>query len=326
MSPRSNPLCRSVRVASAQQYDIVVEALVKRYGQLEAVRGVSFSVARGEVFGILGPNGAGKTTTLECIEGLHAPTSGRTLVLGLDTARDPVTVKQRIGVQLHATSYFDYLTLIELLDLFGRFYPKRRKPMDLLALVGLEHKAKATVNNLSGGEKQRFSVAATLVNDPEVVFLDEPTTGLDPKARRDLWSLVEHIHAEGHTIVLTTHYMDEAQALCGRVAIMHQGKIVALDTPQNLVLSLPAPYEIRFEVNGHAQPNAFAALDSVANVEAGAGGSYTLQSKDAARTLPALLAWASGANTHLERLQVKPATLEDVFLALTGQPLPGHVT
>ena len=311
-------------MTSGQQYDIVVEGLVKRYGSLEAVRGVSFNVARGEVFGILGPNGAGKTTTLECIEGLHAPTAGRTLVLGLDTAKDPVSVKQRIGVQLQATSYFDYLTLTELLDLFGRFYPRRRKPMDLLALVGLEHKAKAAVNNLSGGEKQRFSIAATLVNDPEVIILDEPTTGLDPKARRDLWGLIERIHADGRTIVLTTHYMDEAQALCGRVAIMHQGKIVALDTPEALVYSLPAPYHIQFEMNGQAQPDAFASLDSVAKVEAGAGGAYTLQSKDAARTLPALLAWASGANAHLDHLRVKPATLEDVFLALTGQALPGQ--
>ena len=311
-------------MASEQQYDIVVEHLVKRYGPVEAVRDISFSVARGEAFGILGPNGAGKTTTLECIEGLYVPTSGRTLVLGLDTAKDPVSVKQRIGVQLQATSYFDYLTLVELLDLFGRFYPRRRKPMELLAMVGLEDKAKATVNNLSGGQKHAFSVAATMVNDPEVIFLDEPTTGLDPKARRDLWSLVQRINAEGRTVVLTTHYMEEAQVLCRRVAIMHQGKIVALDTPDNLVHSLPAPYQIRFAVNGHAQPGAFAALDSVQKVEAGGDGSYTLQSKDAARTLPALLAWASAANAHLERLQVKPATLEDVFLALTGQALPGH--
>ena len=199
---------------------IQVEALVKRYGTLTAVDDVSFSVHEGEVFGILGPNGAGKTTTLEIIEGLQQPTAGRTLVMGMDSQREAAQVKERIGVQLQASAYFEYLTLTEILDLFGRFYPRRLPPGELLEKVDLTDKANTTVSKLSGGQKQRFTIAATLVNDPEVVFLDEPTTGLDPQARRNLWDFIQEIRGEGRTVVLTTHYMEEAQLLCQRVAIM----------------------------------------------------------------------------------------------------------
>ena len=304
-----------------ERHDITVEALTKRFGRVEAVRGISFSVRKGEVFGILGPNGAGKTTTIECIEGLLEPTSGRTTVLGLDSQRDGQEIKQHIGVQLQASAYFDYLTLREILDLFGRFYRQRVQPDELLTNVALIDKADTTVGKLSGGQKQRFAIAATLVNDPEVIFLDEPTSGLDPQARHNLWDLIRAMNKEGRTVVLTTHYMEEAQSLCDRVAIMDQGLIVALDTPAALVRTLPAPYEVEFTVDGRADRAAFESLDGVVSVtETGAG--YSLRSSDTSRTLPALFGWASGARVRLDQLEVKPATLEDVFLSLTGKVLP----
>ena len=214
---------------------IVVSDLRKRYGDLVAVDGVSFEVAEGEVFGILGPNGAGKTTTLEMIEGMRPIDDGSAVIDGVDVRRDPREVKRRIGIQLQASAFFDELTLVELLDLFGRLYGHAVDPMALLAEVELTEKAKSQVRTLSGGQKQRFSIASALVNQPRVLFLDEPTTGLDPQARRHLWALVRTLRDRGHTVVLTTHYMEEAEELCDRVAIMDGGRIVALDTPQALV-------------------------------------------------------------------------------------------
>jgi ABC-2 type transport system ATP-binding protein len=217
---------------------ITVHDLRKRYGSLQAVDGVSFDVAEGEVFGILGPNGAGKTTTLEMIEGMRTIDSGSALVDGLDVSRDPRGVKARIGIQLQASSFFDELNLVELLELFGHLYGRQVDAAVLLADVELTDKAQSQVGTLSGGQKQRFSIAAALVNGPRVLFLDEPTTGLDPQARRHLWGLVAQIKARGHTVVLTTHYMEEAEELCDRVAIMDAGRIVALDAPRGLVDAL----------------------------------------------------------------------------------------
>jgi len=214
---------------------IVVRDLRKRYGDLTAVDGVSFEVSDGEVFGILGPNGAGKTTTLEMIEGMRLIDEGSAIIDGVDVARDPREVKRRIGIQLQSSAFFDELTLVELIDLFGQLYGRDVDPMALLAMVDLTEKAKSQVRTLSGGQKQRFSIASALVNDPRVLFLDEPTTGLDPQARRHTWGLVRRIREEGRTVVLTTHYMEEAEELCDRVAIMDGGKIIALDTPQTLV-------------------------------------------------------------------------------------------
>ena len=214
---------------------IVVRDLRKRYGSLTAVDGVSFDVAEGEVFGILGPNGAGKTTTLEMIEGMRTIDEGSATIDGIDVRKDPREVKRRIGIQLQASAFFDELTLIELLDLFGRLYGRAVDPMKLLADVELTDKARTQVRTLSGGQKQRFSIASALVNDPRVLFLDEPTTGLDPQARRHLWTLVRTLRDRGHTVVLTTHYMEEAEELCDRVAIMDGGRIIALDAPQALV-------------------------------------------------------------------------------------------
>jgi len=217
---------------------VLAHDLRKRYGSLQAVDGVSFDIAEGEVFGILGPNGAGKTTTLEMIEGMRTIDSGTAIVDGIDVSKDPRGVKARIGIQLQASSFFDELNLVELLDLFGHLYGRRVDAQALLADVELTEKARSQVRTLSGGQKQRFSIAAALVNDPRVLFLDEPTTGLDPQARRHLWGLVRQIRDRGHTIILTTHYMEEAEELCDRVAIMDAGHIVAMDKPLVLIDAL----------------------------------------------------------------------------------------
>lgn len=212
-----------------------VRNLVKRYGDLVAVNDISFDVLRQEVFGILGPNGAGKTTTLEMIETLRAIDSGEIILDGINVKANPLEIKKRIGVQLQSSSFFDKLTLSELLGLFGAFYGRNVDPVLLLGEVELQDKHKSLVNQLSGGQKQRFSIAAALVNDPTVLFLDEPTTGLDPQARRHLWGVIKRIKDEGKTIVLTTHNMEEAEELCDRVAIMDAGRIVSLAPPRELV-------------------------------------------------------------------------------------------
>jgi ABC-2 type transport system ATP-binding protein len=225
----------------AKNPDVVLEVtdLKKRYDDgFEAVKGINFSVKRGEVFGILGPNGAGKTTTLEMIEGLRTITGGTVTLDGLDVTKDPYAVKERIGIQLQSSAFFPNLTLIELLRLFNDLYAETSDPMELLREVGLEEKAQDTAKELSGGQRQRFSIATTLVNKPVAVFLDEPTTGLDPQARRNLWDLVEQVKKKGTTVILTTHYMEEAQILCDRIAIMDEGKIIALDTPETLIKAL----------------------------------------------------------------------------------------
>lgn len=217
---------------------VSVNGLVKRYGELVAVDGVTFTVFQEEIFGILGPNGAGKTSTLEMIETLRPIDQGEVQLGTFDVRRNPQDVKRVIGVQLQSSSFFDKLSLAELLDLFGEMYGRRVSSLQLLDAVELRDKFSARVNELSGGQKQRFSIAAALVNDPLVLFLDEPTTGLDPQARRHLWGVIKRIRSEGKTIVLTTHYMEEAEELCDRVAIMDKGKIVALAPPQQLIREL----------------------------------------------------------------------------------------
>ena len=220
--------------------DVVLEVkeLVKRYGGITAVDGVSFSVRAREIFGILGPNGAGKTTTLECIETLRPLDAGTILLGGLNVRAQAQEVKRIIGVQLQSSSFFDKLSLAELLVLFGEMYGRSVDPLALLDEVELRDKSRSQVVQLSGGQKQRFSIAAALVNDPVVIFLDEPTTGLDPQARRHLWGVIKRIRSEGKTIVITTHYMDEAEELCDRVAIMDAGKIIAMAPPQEMIDAL----------------------------------------------------------------------------------------
>lgn len=219
---------------------ISVNNLVKNYGNFEAVKGISFEVYENEVFGLLGPNGAGKSTTLEIIETLREKTQGTIMVDGIDLDRQPQEIKKIIGVQLQTSGFYPNLNLVELIELFAGLYNRSVNPMELLDMVNLRDKAKAKVKELSGGQKQRFSIATTLINDPKIIFLDEPTTGLDPQARRNLWDLIRQIQQRGTTVIITTHYMDEAEYLCNRVAIVDSGKIVALNTPDKLIDELVA--------------------------------------------------------------------------------------
>ena len=219
---------------------IKVKELVKNYGNFQAVKGISFDVQEGEIFGLLGPNGAGKSTTLEIIETLREKTSGEVWVNGFNLDKDPDEIKKIIGVQLQTSGYYPNLNLVELITLFNGLYNRNIEPMSLLEMVNLKDKAKAKVKELSGGQKQRFSVATTLINDPKIVFLDEPTTGLDPQARRNLWDLVRSIRDKGATVTITTHYMDEAEVLCDRVAIIDAGRIIAMDSPDRLIDNLVA--------------------------------------------------------------------------------------
>jgi ABC-2 type transport system ATP-binding protein len=222
------------------QIIISVDNLVKNYGSFEAVKGISFEVYEGEIFGLLGPNGAGKSTTLEIIETLRDKTSGKILVDGIDLDKHPNEIKKIIGVQLQTSGFYPGLNLVELIDLFAGLYNREVDALQLLDMVNLRDKAKSKVKELSGGQKQRFSIATTLINDPKVVFLDEPTTGLDPQARRNLWDLVKQIRSRGTTVIITTHYMDEAEYLCDRVAIIDSGKIVAIASPDKMIDDLVA--------------------------------------------------------------------------------------
>src|SRR6187399_3229246 len=217
---------------------IQVKDLHKKYGDFSAVKGISFEVYEGEIFGLLGPNGAGKSTTLEIIETLRTKTSGEVIVDGINLDKQPGEIKKIIGVQLQSSGYYPGLNLLQLIDLFNGLYNKKVDAMELLEMVNLKDKAKSQLKQLSGGQKQRFSIATTLINDPKIVFLDEPTTGLDPQARRNLWDLVKGIQSRGTTVIITTHYMDEAEVLCDRVAIIDAGKIIAMDSPDGLIDSL----------------------------------------------------------------------------------------
>ncbi|NQW23281.1 MAG: ABC transporter ATP-binding protein [SAR202 cluster bacterium] len=312
------------------EHAVQVEHLVKRFGTFTAVDGVTFGVDRGEVFGILGPNGAGKTTTLEIIESLQKPTEGRVSVLGLDVQTNAAEVKARIGVQLQASAYYDYLNLKEILALLGSFYPKRVSSETLLEQVGLSDKASSRMGELSGGQQQRFAVAASLVNAPELVILDEPTTGLDPQARRNLWGLIKEVNQRGVTVVMTTHYMDEAENLCNRLAIMDHGQILALDTPQNLINQLEATYTVKLTMT---KPMTMAQLKALnggieviqsgeqAGEEPGPENTYLLRLTNSPSALQTMLDEIAKANLGLENLQITPVTLEDVFLDLTGTEL-----
>ncbi|HVL33179.1 MAG TPA: ABC transporter ATP-binding protein [Actinomycetota bacterium] len=310
-------------MSAVEVRDLVKEFPKRGGGLVRAVDGISFSVEEGEIFGFLGPNGAGKTTSLEIMEGLQTPTSGSATVLGFNSTTQSEEMKRRIGIQLQAGAYFDYLTLREILELFGSFYPRQLKPDDLLARVQLTDKADSLVKQLSGGQQQRFSIVASIVNDPDVVFLDEATTGLDPRARRDVWDLIRDIRESGKTIVLTTHYMEEAESLCDRIAIIDQGRIVALDTPRGLVQTLSSAYRIVFETRDGSDLSSVAKLPGVvaAGPARGRPDSHQLEVHDPAETLPSLFTWAKEQRIELSDLQVLPATLEDVFLSRTGHAL-----
>lgn len=285
-----------------------------------AVDNISFEIKEGETFGILGPNGAGKTTTLEMLEGLKTIEQGEAKVCGVSVKSDPMKVKQIIGVQLQESHYFDFLKLKELLDLFGEFYHRKVDSLELLREVQLEDKKEAYARQLSGGQRQRLSIASALVNDPKVLFLDEPTTGLDPQARRNLWNLVRQIKAKGKTVVLTTHYMEEAQVLCDRLAIMDHGKIIAEDTPENLVNRFAPTSRVFFKTD---QPLQVEELKNIPNVEKASlqNDAYDLRVNGAEEALLRLVEIAQSRNIKILSLNVERSTLEDVFLNLTGREL-----
>ncbi|MDD5693259.1 MAG: ABC transporter ATP-binding protein [Patescibacteria group bacterium] len=295
---------------------IEVKNLVKKYNNFAAVDNTSFDVYRGEVFGLIGENGAGKTTTLEIIEGLRQPTSGEVKVLGFDIKKHLREVKREIGIQLQSSAYYHYLKLDEIVDLFASFYDIEVDPVGLLKQVGLEAKRHEYVNNLSGGQKQRFSIVASLINDPEIVFLDEPTTGLDPISRRNLWDIISAIKKKGKTIILTTHYMEEAEILCDRIGIMDNGKIVAIDETHELIKHAKHPIKVKFVTKGLKKDlekfSVFGELDYVAGKEY----HYEL-----------VLNKKSDLNKVLKEidkynpidLTVSKASLEDVFIELTGR-------
>jgi ABC-2 type transport system ATP-binding protein len=303
---------------------ISIRRLTKRYGELVAVDAVSLEVQRGEVFGILGPNGAGKTTTLEMVEGLSRPDGGEVVVDGLAVWPDPTAVKARIGVQLQATALFDYLRLREIIHLFGSCYGVRRTPDEidgLLERVGLLDKRDSFADQLSGGQAQRLSIALALVNDPVVTFLDEPTTGLDPRARRALWDVIRAINEAGTTVVLTTHYMEEAERLCARVAVMDHGHVMALDTPRALVHALGADAHVTFTLSEPLPLDSLCGLDGVSSCSAKTGEGYAIVADSAQRAVVALLDLAATRGLTIENLDVQGANLEDVFLRMTGRAL-----
>ena len=299
---------------------LVCRGLVKRYPDVTAVDGLDLEVEAGECFGLLGPNGAGKTTTVEILEGLTAPTAGEVEVLGERWRGAGLALRARIGVQLQEARFPEKLQVGEVIALFRSFYPRGLEPAEALARVSLGEKRGAQVRTLSGGQKQRLSLACALVGDPEVLFLDEPTTGLDPASRREIWEIVEQLKARGRTVLLTTHYMEEAARLCDRVAIVDRGRRLAQGTPAALVASLGAEHVVELEAAGALDAAALAALPGVEAV-ARAWEAWRLTVRDVARAVPPLLARLAELGVSPSRLATHHATLEDVFLALAGRSL-----
>lgn len=309
---------------------IEVDGLVKRYGDFTAVGGIHFRVRQGEIFGLLGPNGAGKTTTMEMIEGLRKPDQGTARVAGFDTRTALRRVKEVIGVQLQSTSLFELLKVREIMAMYASFY-RRSLPVDaLLESMLLTDKANDRVKHLSGGQKQRLAIALALLNDPKVVFLDEPTTGLDPQARRTLWNIILKLKEQGKTIVLSTHYMDEAHVLCDRICLMDQGRIIALDTPQQLVRSMQSDSAIQFRINETEQQlnskdrerlkQQLSQLQGVKQVDT-PSESFILYTDHLQSTLLHFVQFTEQHHIVFTDLQTRTATLEDVFLHMTGRSL-----
>ena len=300
--------------------------MIKRFGDVVAVAGLDLTVGAGECFGLLGPNGAGKTTTIEILEGLTPPDSGDVEILGMrwHDGAPGRALRERLGIQLQETQLADKLTVSEVLALFRSFYRQSHTVDEVLALVELEEKRKARVVTLSGGQKQRLAVACALVSKPELLFLDEPTTGLDPHSRRQLWEIIRRFRAAGGTVLLTTHYMEEAERLCDRVAIMDHGKIIALGTPKELIASLGADHVVDFALTEGGIPEDLVEIlrqmGGVTAVRTGADG-VSLTVVELHRALPALLALLQQRGVELSLLTTHHATLDDVFVALTGRQL-----
>ena len=299
---------------------IKVTDLRKTYGQTRAVDGVTFEVRKGEVFGLLGPNGAGKTTTVEILEGLRSPDGGEAVVLGIDVARDPDAIKPRIGVALQTASLYPKLTVVEVVDLFRSFYGHGRPTAELIDLLDLGEKRSTQTKDLSGGQRQRLAVVLSLVNDPEVVFLDEPTTGMDPAARRSLWDIVENLKSEGRTVLLTTHYMEEAEVLCDRLAIMDHGRILEHGTVPELVSRRFTERSVRFDRVEGLDETRLSGFPGVTGVK-GEADEAILYTRDVPATIGALLSATESLGTEPENLVIRRPTLEDVFLDLTGRAL-----
>jgi len=309
-----------VSAATTADPVIRVRGLTKRYGDVQAVDGIDFDVAKGEIFGLLGPNGAGKTTTVEILEGLREPDGGEVSVLGVNVARDADAIKPRIGVSLQTAALYPKLTVTELIDLFRSFYPRSRPTKDVMDALELGERHNARSQDLSGGQRQRLAVALSLVNDPELVFLDEPTTGLDPAARRSLWDIVEGLKADGRSVLLTTHYMEEAEILCDRLAIMDHGRILEMGTVESLVSKHFQERTVRFDRLDALAPEELERLPEVTSVKEDTD-EVLMYTRDPGRTIGALLDLADSRGLEPQNLGIRRATLEDVFLDLTGRAL-----
>lgn len=299
---------------------IQAENLVKNYNDVRALRGVSFEVAEGEVFGLLGPNGAGKTSTVEILEGLRSPDSGFARVAGLDPEKSGMAFKEKIGAVLQSTALPDKLKVMEALELFSGFYGRRTNPETLLKRFQLEEKRNAFYSTLSGGQKQRLALALALVNDPIVLFLDEPTAGLDPQVRREIYAIIEELRREKKTILLTTHYIEEAERLCDRVAIIDSGQVIAMGTPRELKQTSAGITRVSVRLANPASNGSLRQLEGVADVRE-MDGAYVLHSKQPPRTIVALVKQLEAENNQLESLEIASPSLEDVFIELTGRRL-----
>ncbi|MDP9483710.1 MAG: ABC transporter ATP-binding protein [Chloroflexota bacterium] len=307
-------------VAAPTEVVIRVRDVRKAYGDIRAVDGVSFEVVSGEVFGLLGPNGAGKTTTVEMLEGLRKPDRGELEILGIDAVNHPDALKERIGVTLQTAELYPKLTVVEVLDLFRSFYARTLPTAQLIEFLDLGERSKALTKELSGGQRQRLAVALALVNDPEVVFLDEPTTGLDPAARRSLWDLIERLREQGKTILLTTHYMEEAEQLCDRLAIMDHGRILEMGSAAELIDRRFKERAVRFDSMPGIEDADLARLPAVTSLKHDDETTW-LYTSDVPATIGALLAQTEASGVEPDNLTIRKATLEDVFLELTGRAL-----
>ena len=297
-----------------------VENLVKHYGEVQAVRGVSFSVEEGEVFGLLGPNGAGKTTTVEILEGLRDPDSGFVSVCGLNPQRESEELKHEIGAALQATSLPDKMRVIEAIGLFASFYKRHRKPEELLKRFGLDEKRNTFYGQLSGGQKQRLALAMALVNDPQVCFLDEPTAGLDPQVRREIYDVIEELRRDKKTVLLTTHYIEEAERLCDRVAIVDHGVVIALGTPRELKARSGGTTRVEVRLSKPESNGAMKNLEGVVDVRE-VDGAYVLHSQRPPQTIVSLVKHLEAQGNELVSLEIATPSLEDVFIELTGRRL-----
>ncbi len=300
---------------------IAVSELRKSYGAVEAVRSISFEIARGQVFGLLGPNGAGKTTIIEILEGLRSRDGGSVSVCGFDPAVEPRELKERIGVQLQQTALPDRITVAEALELFGAFYRRRLAAAQLLDWFGLAEKRHTYYEHLSGGQQQRLALALAMVNDPEVVLFDEPTAGLDPQTRREVYGLIQRLREERRTVLLTTHYIEEAEQLCDQVAIVDHGRIIAEGTPRQMVQGSQQSSRIEFVPRSPIEVSRLEELECAEEVRSHDGGGYIIRSRQAPRTLMALMRLLIAEQNEVVEVHVERPSLEDVFIELTGRSL-----